>query len=405
MQREPDLITTFSKSVVEDPDVLHARLRRECPVALQQSDGGPLQNGWLVTRYDDIVAVARDTETFTQPVRWPGQRRPPLESNPPEHRQFRALLQPFFLPGALAQFEPISRRIAVSLIEGLLDGEGHGEGEGRDFAHGLARPLPPQVLLARLGQPLDDWARIKDCSEASYLQGSSDPADVATYEAANAYLWEYSHCAVSERKRSPRDPKSDLISAMLAGAIDGAPVAEALVAGMIRLLLAAGHDSTTSALGICLRFLAEHADAQQQLRARPEDIPDAVEEILRLQAPVVQMPRAVARDVELGGKSLKQGDRVLLVFASGNRDEAKFEHPEQCRLDRSPNRHLSFGTGIHVCIGNGLARQEIKVALEELLARTERFGLSSEPTREFWHPYGATRLVLWTKPSKARAIP
>jgi cytochrome P450 len=309
------------------------------------------------------------------------------------------LLQPFFLPGALAQFEPISRRIAVPLIEALL------QGEGRDFAHGLARPLPPQVLLARLGQPVDDWARIKDCSEASYLQGSSDPADVATYEAANAYLWEYSYSAVSERRRNPRDPKSDLISAMLAGAIDGAPVDEALVAGMIRLLLAAGHDSTTSALGICLRFLAEHADAQQHLRARPEDIPDAVEEILRLQAPVVQMPRAVARDVELGGKSLKQGDRVLLVFASGNRDEAKFEHPEQCRLDRSPNRHLSFGTGIHVCIGNGLARQEIKVALEELLARTESFGLSGEPTREFWHPYGATRLVLWTQPSEARAVP
>jgi cytochrome P450 len=396
MQREPDLVTTFSKSVIEDPAVLHTRLRRECPVALQQSDGGPLQNGWLVTRYDDIVAVARDTETFTQPVRWPGQRRPPLESNPPEHRQFRALLQPFFLPGALAQFEPISRQIAVSLIDALL------EADGGDFAHGLARALPPQVLLARLGQPLDDWARIKECSEASYLQGSNDPADIGIYEAANAYLWEYSHAAVADRRRNPRDPKSDLISAMLAGAIDGAPVEEALVAGMIRLLLAAGHDSTTSALGICLRFLAEHADAQQQLRARPEDIPDAVEEILRLQAPVVQMPRAVARDVELGGKSLRQGDRVLLVFASGNRDETKFENPEQCRLDRTPNRHLSFGTGIHVCVGNGLARQEIKVALEELLARTETFGLSGEPTREFWHPYGATRLVLWAKPRQGR---
>jgi cytochrome P450 family 130 len=398
MQREPDLITTFSKSVIEDPAVLHARLRRECPVALQQSDGGPLQNGWLVTRYDDIVAVARDTETFTQPIRWPGQRRPPLESNPPEHRQFRALLQPFFLPGALAQFEPVSRRIAVSLIDALL------EAEGGDFAHGLARPLPPQVLLARLGQPLEDWARIKDCSEASYLQGSTDAADVGTYEAANAYLWQYSHSAVSERKRNPRDAKGDLISAMLAGAIDAAPVDEALIAGTIRLLLAAGHDSTTSAVGICLRFLAEHLDAQQHLRAKPEDIPNAIEEILRLQAPVLQMPRAVNRDVDLGGKSLKQGDRVLLVFASGNRDEAKFENPEECHLDRTPNRHLSFGTGIHVCIGNGLARQEIRVALEELLARTERFGLSGESTREFWHPYGATRLLLWAKPSRTHAV-
>lgn len=392
MTIKPDVIKPFDKSVVEDPEILHARLRETCPVALQKSELGALRSGWLVTRYEDIVAVARDTETFAQPVRWPGQRRPPLESNPPEHRQLRALLQPFFMPKALAAFEPISRRIATSLVSALV------EKNGGDFARGLARPLPPQVLLARLNQPADEWQRIKECSEASYLQGSQDPEDIATYEAANTYLWEYSYQAVADRKSTPRDPQDDIICAMLSGQIDGAPVDEGLVAGMVRLLLAAGHDSTTSALGICLYYLARNPDSQAQLRANPAGIPDAIEEMLRVQAPVIQMPRVVTRDTELRGQALKTGDRVLLAFASGNRDPEKFENPAEYQLDRTPNRHLSFGTGIHVCIGNGLARQEIKIALEQLLARTQMFGLSAEPQREFWHPYGVTSLMLWTRP-------
>ncbi|MEY2855050.1 MAG: hypothetical protein RL030_2182 [Pseudomonadota bacterium] len=389
--RVPDVTLAFTKSVREDPAVLHARLRQTCPVALQKSDGGPMQNGWLVTRYEDIVAVARDTQTYSQPVRWPGRPRPPLESDPPEHRQFRALLQPFFTARAVAEFDPVSRGLATSLIEPLV------AAGGGDFAHDLARPLPPQVLLARLGQSSEGWERIKECCEASYLQGSTDPADLKTYEEADAFLWDYCHAAIADRKAVPRDPEQDLVTALLAGRIDDKPVEESLVAGMLRLLVAAGHDSTTSAIGICLRYLAENPPIQAKLRAEPAGIALAIEEILRLQAPVIQMPRRVTRDVELGGRQLRTGDRVLLVFASGNRDESRFENPEQSRLDRSPNRHLSFGSGIHVCIGNALARQEIQVALEELLAHTQEFGLASEPEREFWHPYGATRLHCWVK--------
>jgi cytochrome P450 family 130 len=391
MTTNSETVKPFNTAVVEDPEILHAQLREKCPVAMRKSDLGPLRSGWLVTRYEDIVAVARDTETFAQGVRWPGQRRPPLESNPPEHRQLRALLQPFFMPKALSAFEPISRRLATSMVSALVDTN------GGDFAHGLARPLPPQVLLARLNQPISDWERVKECSEASFLQGSKDPGDMKTYEAANTYLWSYSHQAVADRKSSPRDPQEDIISAMSSGQIDGAPVDEALVVGTVRLLLAAGHDSTTSALGICLHYLAQNQNAQARLRANPAGIPDAVEEILRVQAPVIQMPRVVTRDTELGGQALKKGDRVLLAFASGNRDSQKFENPAEYQLDRSPNRHLSFGSGIHVCIGNGLARQEIKVALEELLARTQTFGLSTEPQREFWHPYGLTSLMIRTE--------
>lgn len=388
-ERTPDITISFSKTVEEDPSIRHARLRRECPVALQRSDsGGPLQNGWLVTRYDDIMAVVKDTETFGQSIRWPGQRRPPLESNPPEHREFRGLMQPFFMPAALAKLEPLSRDIARTLIEPLV------AAGGGDFAAGLARPLPPQVLLARMGQPIEDWERVKECCEAAYLQASNDADDLMTYEAANAYLWQYSRDAVADRKTHPRDPKDDIIAALLAGTVGGEPVDEGLIVGMVRLVLAAGHDSTTSAVGICLRYLAEHQDVQDRLRAEPALIPGAVEEILRLQAPVIQMPRRVEKDTCLAGRDLLQGDRVLLVFASGNRDEAAFDDPDAFVIDRFPNRHMSFGVGIHTCIGNGLARQEMKVALEALLARTRRFTLGEAPAFEFWHPYGATSLMI-----------
>ena len=133
MTTDSESIKPFNTAVVEDPEILHAQLREKCPVAMRKSDLGPLRSGWLVTRYEDIVAVTRDTEPFAHPVRWPGRRRPPLESNPPEHRQFRALLQPFFMPKALALFEAVSRRIAASMVSALIDTH------GGDFARGLNR--------------------------------------------------------------------------------------------------------------------------------------------------------------------------------------------------------------------------------------------------------------------------
>jgi cytochrome P450 len=393
---EPDLVRPFSKTIGEDPAILFAQLRRTCPVALQQGVSGASGrnvSAWLVTRYEDIVAAAGDTDTFGQFVRWSDRRRPPLEADPPEHGPMRALLQPFFMPRALAAFEPISRGLAESLLQPIL------EGGGGDLARGLCRPLPPQVLLARLGQPLADWEAIKAACEAVYLQGSPDPQDIELYESANEQLWAYSHAVVADRRRSPRPPNADLVSALLAGTAGVAALSDDLAAGVVRLLVAAGHDSTTSAMGVCLRRIVENLDLQARLRSDPSLIPAAVEEMLRLEAPVLQMPRRVRRDTQLGGRRLREGDRVLLVFASGNRDDTAFEAPDTCRIERSPNRHLSFGVGVHTCIGNGLARQEIRVALQTLLARTTTVVPAGSSEREFWHPYGAASLEVRCTPA------
>lgn len=383
-----DVDAAFTREVV-DPTQRYAVLREQCPVALQNGGGsnGLARSGWLLTRYADIVDAAKQPEVFGQSLRWTGRRRPPLESNPPEHRALRGLIQPYFMPKHIRTMEPVSRGVAIALMTPLL-----AEGGG-DFAEHVARPLPPQVLLSLLGQPRSDWVDVKRCCEAAYLQSSTDPDDLKTYRESDAWLWDYADHMIADRKARARDPKTDIVAGMLAARIDDAPVDEALIAGTIRLMLAAGHDSTTSALGACLRFVAEDLQLQQTLREEPRKIAAAVEEILRLHTPVLQMPRTVMRDTELHGRTLCAGDAALLAFGSGNRDEAAFPDANSFKLDRSPNRHLSFGIGIHTCIGNILARQEILVTLEELLARTQSFELAAPVQHEFWHPNGVTSLM------------
>ncbi len=388
-ERAGDVVVDFTKTAV-DPTAQFADLRARCPVALQ--DGGGSNGGgraaWLITRYDDIVAAARDTESFGQSIRFPGRRRPPLESNPPEHRQWRTLLQPFFMPKTIGALEPIVRELAVNLLAPLI------AAGGGDVAHGVARALPPQVLLEWMRQPRTDWEAIKEACEAAYLQSSDGAADRARFEEADAMLWRYASDAVDARCATHHDAACDPIAAMVVATRADGPITKALVVGVVRLILAAGHDSTTSALGICLEYVAQDHKLQQELRANPRRIPAAIEEILRLRAPVVQMPRTLMRDTEVRNRMLETGDAALLVFASGNLDENAFPDAAAFKLDRMPNRHLAFGTGVHTCIGNILARQEIRVTLEEILARTESVSVKAAPDREFWHPFGSTSLIL-----------
>lgn len=388
-QQAPDVVREYSTTAT-DPRALYAKLRAECPVALQEGthgSSGGTKPAWLLTRHADIMAACNDPDTFGQSIRFEGQRRPPLESNPPEHRTWRRLLQPFFTPKAIAALAPVSTETASSLIEPLV-----AAGRG-DFATSVARPLPPQVLLALLRQPQQDWSAIKEASEAMYFQGSSKPEERARYQEADAFLWAYARQAVEARKTVTQDPKQDLIAAMLEGAKEGSEITEPLIAGVIRLFLGAGHDSTTSAVSICAEYIAEDQALQQKLRADPALIPAAIEEILRLRPPVLQMPRTVMQDVTLHDRKLEEGDATLLVYASGNMDEDAFSDATSFKL-RSPNRHLSFGHGVHTCLGNSLARLEMRVTLEQLLSRTKSFHPSGAADHEFWHPFGSTALPL-----------
>lgn len=386
---KPDFEEDFDPPREQDLAATHATMRVQCPVAHVRNGAAHF---WALTRYADVTSTARDTVGFVNGKRMRFKsRRPPLESDPPEHAHWRKLLNPFFLPRRIEEtFEPVSRKLAVALIEPLV------VAGGGDAASNLARPLPPQVLLSFLGQSAADWETVKDCCELAYLDRSDDPADRAKFDAANETLWDYSRGAVAARLRARADPATDLIAALLAGARELENGTE-LVAGVVRLLLAAGHDSTTSALSICLHYLARSPEDQARLRADPAMLRPAIEEMLRFETPVIAMPRTVARDTEIQGRSLQAGDRAMLYYAAANRDGNAFADADRCIIDRSPNPHLAFGIGIHSCVGAPLARQEIRVALEELLARTRWFTLAGPVAREFWHPYGLRYLPLSIK--------
>ncbi len=368
-------------------------LRERCPLA----KGATAPNEptfWSMMRYRDIVSAARDTSTFSNGlrVRLEG-RRPPLESDPPEHAQIRKLLTPFFSMKAVNGLEPLSRNLARTLVEPIV------EAGGGDLNRSLARPLPTQILLHLIGQPISDWESVKAWSEANRPTNMNDVAGQEEFAAADRALWDYSRSVIANRVSTPRDPKTDPITALLVGGVDGDRLNVDLAVGVVRLLLAAGHDSTTQSIGLCIAYLAREPDQQDRLRHQPEEISAAIEEILRMETPVVAMPRIVARDIDLHGRRLKAGERLMLNWASANRDPEVFEQPNEYVLDRSPNRHLVFGSGIHTCIGANLARREIRVVIEELLAQTRCFEFSEEPMLQHMIHHGFETLPMKVEPA------
>jgi len=369
--------------MLQDPDSVYRELRAHCPVARTDYLGGM----WGIFRYDNIVKAARDTATFANGARprYPHMRRIPLETDPPEHTSYRRLVLPFFSAERMNRLEPAVRSIAAELIEPLI-------GRGRvDIAQSLTYPLPVRAVCAWLNLPDEDWDKILYWSEE--LFASSWGKDPERSKAAETALAEYCRQKVDERRRSPHPPGTDVIADLLAARIDGKPLEEILIIGALHLMLTAGHDSTTSSIGIIIKYLADHPDVENLLRSRPELIPNAAEEILRLETPVQMSRRTVTRDTEFGGQMLTKGDRVFLVWGSGNRDESVFGQPDKFDPARSPNLHLTFGFGVHKCVGAPLARLEIRVAIGELLQRTSRiepagpavrtgnprFGISSLP--------------------------
>jgi cytochrome P450 family 130 len=369
-----------------------AQLRDRCPVPRAELPG--LFGFWSLLRYEDVIKAARDPATFSNSSTRLSIRRVPLESDPPEHTRIRRLLQPYFMPAVIAGLEPMTRQYALELIEPMI-------AAGRcDAVAAVAAPLPAQVLLSFIGRPRNDWRQIKQLAEQVYLQMSADAADQARFRAADEALWSYSRSVVEERRSQLGDPKTDMLSGMLSAKIDDEPIDLNLVVGTVRLLLGAGHDSTTSSLGICLHYLARNPADQTTLREHPDMIGTAIEEILRFESPVIMMPRTVSKDGEIRGRTLHKGDRLMFNWASANRDPKVFSQADQCLIARQPNRHLVFGHGIHSCLGAALARQEIRVALEELLRRSYRFELDGSVRYHGWHRYAPIYLPLKIVPKR-----
>jgi cytochrome P450 len=375
-----DWATDFSHLEPEwsaDPYPIQDDLRQRCPIARTERFGG----GWLPTRYEDVAAIAHDTERFSsrsiimsnfRPPRElaPVGVTPPISSDPPFHHDARKLLLPAFTRSAVTSQEPSTRALCHSLIDAF---------EGRDVvdaAADYAQHIPMRVIADMLGFPQQDAPRFRQFVENA-LEGINLPVDerLARMAMLFDYLLEQIHGHIE-------NPRADLTTFLINAELHGRKLEPSHVAGTMALLLIAGIDTTWSAIGASLWHLAKTPGDRRRLGAEPGLLPTAAEEFLRAYAPVT-MARLVKNGMHWRGVDMKADDWILLSFPAANRDPAQFDRAGEVVIDREVNQHAAFGLGIHRCIGSHLARMELRTALEVWLGRIPEFTLE-DPSAVTW---------------------
>jgi cytochrome P450 len=337
---------------------------------------------WALTRYDDVVSVLAQPDTYITSVQnvvprlaFTG-RRPPLHLDPPEHTPYRKALNPLFSVERVEALEPVARGIAADLLDAMV------ARGGGDLCEDFSSHLPVRLFGQWMNLPQDLVEVLREAGRAFNIAVQAN--DDAAVKRTSLALYDMARDMIARRKDQPGDPAVDPTTALLAARVDGEPFPDDMIVGTVRQVLVVGIVAPMVLLGSIAVHLSRYPDLQRRLRADPSLIPAATEEFLRLYTPYRGFARTANRDVEIGGRAICQGEPIALVFASANRDAAKFDDPESFVLDR-PNiqEHLAFGRGPHRCVGMPLARMQLRVALEELLARTAGFELAGEvkPTR------------------------
>jgi len=364
-------------------------LRANAPVFHHEEPDG--DGFWVITRYDDIVAANRDAASFsssqelggvvmlegpTAPI--PGTEMAGemmLFMDPPRHTRYRKLVNRGFTPRMIAALEVHVRELTVDIVEAAT-----AKGEC-DFVVDIAAELPLEVIAELLGVPREDRHKLFDWSNR--MVGSEDPeyqvAEAAVTE-AQVEMFMYAQALAAERRA---DPKPDIVTTLLESEIEGDQLSEMDFNLFFMLLSVAGNETTRNAIAHGMNAFLEHPDQWELLVSDPARyIGGAVEEILRWASPVMFFRRNATRDVELGGQTIKAGDKISLWYISANRDESVFDEPFRFDITRDPNPHIAFGGGgPHFCLGAQLARLEIRLLFEELARRVPRLEALGEPDR------------------------
>jgi cytochrome P450 len=375
-----DWATDFSHLEPEwsaDPYPIQDELRQRCPIAHTERFGG----GWLPTRYEDVAAIAYDTDHFSSrsiimsnfrppPDEAPVGGSPPISSDPPFHHDARRLLLPAFTKAAVARQEPATRAFCHSLIDAF------GDRAVIDAASEYAQHIPIRVIADMLGFPPEDGPRFREFVENT-LEGVNQEPDERIERVQE--LFDYLLAQIRDHVDHPRD---DLTTFLINVELYGSKLEAEHVAGTMALLLIAGIDTTWSAIGASLWHLAKTPRDRERLVAEPTLLPTALEEFLRAFAPVT-MARLVKEDMNWHGADMKADDWILLSFPAANRDPAQFDRANEVVIDRQVNRHAAFGLGIHRCVGSHLARMELRAALEVWLERIPEFSLE-DPAAVTW---------------------
>jgi cytochrome P450 len=380
-RRTPD----FNPDVPEDFDSPHAMfkdLRQRCPVAYSDAMGG----FWAVSKYEDIVRVLTDWETFTTTIQnvvprvATTQRRPPLHLDPPGNVPYRNAITRLMTPAKLHPWRTKIEREVEDLLAPLV-----ARGEG-DICREFSFILPIAVLADFFRLPEGNARRIRIVgSEFNMALQRRDDENVRKY---SDELYGIARQLIEDRKAQPQDPDVDPISSLLAVRIDAEPLPDAMILGALRQFLMVGIVAPTTFIGSAVVHLARHPEHHTLLKNDPALIPDAVEELLRLYTPYRGFARTARRDVRFGDKLVREGDVLAVVFTSGNRDEDVFENPDEFDLNRRKKDLLTFGRGPHMCPGAPLARLLLNVAIEGLVRRARRIEIAGEMTMTNWPEYG-----------------
>jgi cholest-4-en-3-one 26-monooxygenase len=369
------------------PHDVWTRLRAEAPVAWIEPPG--YEPFWAITKHADIQQISAQPRRFSSErgltLARAGAPAVPMPEmvvmlDPPRHGPLRRVLSPRFTPRAVRARRDHVERIAAEVVDEVLS---RGATAECDFVEHVAAPIPLGVVAWLLGVPRADWALLYTWTNE--VIGSNDPeyrhpgeSPGQTSRRARSAIRSYFERLVEERRREPAD---DLVSDLVTARMGGEPLTHEQLVSYCELLVEAGNETTRNAISGGVLAFSEHPEEWQKLRASPDLLPRAVEEILRWVSPISHFTRVATEDCELRGIEVAAGDQLALYYASANRDEEVFDDPFAFRVERNPNPHLAFGFGEHFCMGAHLARVELETVFRHLLARVDRFEVAGPVAR------------------------
>ena len=382
----------LSEAVRRNPFPEYSRMRQSAPVYQDPHTGM-----WMVFDYDGVKRALNENDEFSSNLRATANQPTPqwlIFFDPPRHTKLRALIMRAFTPRMVASLEPRIRQLSGELLDRM---EGS---ETIDLAAGYAVPLPLMVIAEMIGVPAADWPRFKRWSDIMLKLSYSafDNEEVKRlreeYAAMITEMTSYVPELIAQRRA---EPAGDLLTRLAEAEVDGERLSEEEILAFVQLLLVAGNETTANLINNAVLCLTENPEQLARLRAAPELLPSAIEEVLRHRSPLQYTYRATRRDVEMRGRVIPAGQIVLAVMGSANHDPRYFADPERFDIEREPNPHVAFGHGIHFCLGAALSRLEARVALADLLARFPALELAqTEPwePRKALHVHGPSKLMV-----------